>query len=357
MAAGRHVLWIVGPALGHASRCLLIARELRASHGIDSHFIGSDRHGFHARLLAPDFGTTDLGCAPTDHGRFADGVLAHARQSRPGAICIDCSPVPWMLAMPPLPAPTVYLTNHFLSHGPARTLQDDLWQQNQIQWCAERQSRGLRAIASARALYEASLVLFCDPSSLVPQSPQPPANAQVIGACCWTPAADLPAALEPLQDVLFVSFGSTGRGTIPAEMLERLARVGRTTPRTVVRIDQGGIRIDDQRLPLAGFVPTPGILGRSGLALTHGGTGSTYQAMAHGVPTLVWPAHRNHHVLGESIEDLGIGVLLDPSGWTDGLARFETDFDALVSRSRAHAFDLAQGPAHGARLISELLRA
>jgi UDP:flavonoid glycosyltransferase YjiC (YdhE family) len=344
------VAWIVGPALGHAARALLVARELRAL-GITSSFFGADRHGFHARLLAPEFETIDSGHGPKQFEDFADAAVAHLHARQADAVCFDCASVPWRVAMPPLGVPSVYLTNAYLAYPGEPTHQDMQWAEHGAEWNARRIARGLPPLAGAGALLEADRVLFADPEWTLPQGFELPSHQRLTGACAWSPEAPLPAALAGLRDVALVATGSTG-GALPPGLTAALGRA--CGARHVVQVDSRGVRVDDAPPLDVGMLSIPALLPHCRVALTHGGAGSTFQALAQGVPVVVWPGHRNHRLLGTCVQDAGLGLLLHPQDWQRKLATLEHDYAAFAERARAQAFDLARGPREAAKAIAEL---
>lgn len=344
--AGRRILWVVGPALGHVSRCLAIARQLRTLHGIESSFAGADLHGYHARLLGSEFELHPVECTRDQPERFGAAIQALVQQSRPTVVGFDCSPIPWRLAMPALPAATVCISNHFLCLGTEETLQDREWNGNRDAWSALRARLRLPEVADARGLYAADQMLFADPAAVVPADM--PANHHVVGACTWAPGDPRPPARAAAPDVLFAAFGSTG-SAVPQRVIDRLAQICGASE--VVR---AGARSVDRDVPQAALVAGPSVLARSRLCLTHGGSGSSYQALSCGVPVAVWPGHRNHELLGRRIEASGLGVLLDRDDWMPGLERLASGFDAICARARQATSDLAHGPTRAAGLIASL---
>ncbi|QSX79698.1 glycosyltransferase [Agrilutibacter solisilvae] len=348
---GRRVLWVVGPALGHAARALVVARALRDAHGVGSRFIGADRHGFHARLLAPEFDTIDTGHTPAQFEAFADAVAAQLVEHRYDALCLDCASVPWRLAIGEPGLPSVYLTNAFLAHATQATHQDLQWREHGASWNARRQARGLPPLANAAALFEADRVLLADPDWILDVDAALPVHHRLTGACAWAPDGPLPDALAGLRDVALIATGSTGT-PLPAGFPQALARA--CGARHVVQVDSQGVRLDGRTLDV-GVVPLPALLAHCRVALTHGGAGSTWLALAQGVPVLVWPGHHNHRLLGERIQAAGLGLLLDPQGGAAQLQAFERRAQAMGECARAHAFDLQSGPLRAAGEIVAML--
>ena len=55
------------------------------------------------------------------------------------------------------------------------------------------------------------------------------------------------------------------------------------------------------------------------MLISHGGTGSTYQAIQAGISVICYPNHTNHLILANLIEKLGLGLCIDKSGDMDKL--------------------------------------
>lgn len=348
----KHVLWIVGPALGHVSRALLVARELKNQHDLESRFLGSDVHGFHGRLVGDEFPYRDLELTNTQFERFADEVVSHVRQTRPTVVVFDCSPTPWRLVMPDLSVPTVYLSNSFLLEPGARSHQEYVWGRFGALWQARRIERGLKPITNPLQLYECDLVLLADPAALLPHKSALPSHHRHVGACAWAPDVPLPPKLEHLQNVLLVSMGSTGK-PVPSDLIDKLA-VACGADNIVKMASGGSLEVNGVALQL-GDVPGPALLARSCFALTHGGAGSSYQALSVGVPMAIWPTHHNHRILGRKLQELGVGVLLDASNYVEQIESLAMDIDAVFDRARRLRFDLSDGPQTAARVIKEYL--
>lgn len=351
-ASRRDILWVVGPALGHVSRCLLVARRLREAHGVDSSFFGADRSGFHSKLLSPEFATTHVACNPEQFEYFADAVVAHIDRIRPGLVCFDCTPTPWLLAMPPLAVPTAYLTNYFLTRKDALTYQAEQWHRHGPVWNSIRQARGLTEIEHAQELYECDRVLLADPPRLVPSQPGLPPHHQVVGACSWAPESAPSPEVQSLHDFLAVLLGSTGSRSLPPLVIQRL--VDACDAKHVLSVHSSAVYIDGQPIAPGSMVRLDN-LAHASLALTHGGAGTTYQALSQGVPLAIWPAHVNHRVLGERIAELDLGVLLDPSDPEPGLQRLSDNYRKYADTAATFAFDLESGPDNAAKALSCML--
>jgi UDP:flavonoid glycosyltransferase YjiC (YdhE family) len=349
------VFWVIGPALGHVSRSLVVARRLRSDFGVDSQFCGSDLHGHHAALLDKEFQHHDLRCQRDEMIQFAERVENLIVNSRPDLVCFDCSPLPWLAALGALPAPAVFLTNWFVtSLNPEPTLQDQWWAERLPHLQQLRREQHLVPAGSARDLYELGMkrILLADPQVLLPGT-ELPDRFRVVGACIWEPQMDLPKALAAPGRLIYVALGSTGRRPIPPALINSL--VERLRPDRVVAAGTRHAVPDLEQVEYFERLPASAVLDHSLLCLTHGGSGSVYQALDRGVPVACWPSHRNHEILAERIEELGLGVHLTPRNWPDKVESLITGFDQMRARTEELARTRMDGPGNAAREIADVI--
>lgn len=60
------------------------------------------------------------------------------------------------------------------------------------------------------------------------------------------------------------------------------------------------------------YVPQLAVLKQAALFITHGGMNSVSEALAHGVPLLVFPQHGDQHLVAAQVERAGAGIRLTP---------------------------------------------
>ena len=79
--------------------------------------------------------------------------------------------------------------------------------------------------------------------------------------------------------------------------------------------------------------------------ISQGGAGSTYQALAKGIPAIVYPTHRNQAALGQILDRMGVGLLLDDSADTAArLARLDFATLRLGAARLSHEMRQQNGP-------------
>jgi len=110
-------------------------------------------------------------------------------------------------------------------------------------------------------------------------------------------------------------------------------------------------------VPISYHANLPGseVLKRSSLAITQGGAGSSYQALGAKVPLGIWPAHRNHQLLGERLTQLGLAFPLHSRPLETAIDDFLRDRSEIMERlSRFTGMDSAVASLAAAAVIGEL---
>lgn len=357
VGTGRRLLFVVGSALGHLGRALVVARVLRRRQpSVALHFACPLLPADQRALVAGEFALHDLPGPPSGahDAAFADALEALFEQFVPDLILLDLSPLPWLALVRFPPVARVYLTNGFLTElGRGPTAQDEWWAQWSAAWNRMREGRGLRPLASARELYRADRVLLADPPALLPAVTAQP-MFETVGPCVWEADGSVPSALAGDAQLLVLMMGSTGQQQMPeAVVMELMALVG--ADRAVFIASQGapyGPRVTSLR-----WVPLTPLLRRARFAVTQGGAGNLYLALAAGVPVGCLPTHANHRLLGALVEDLGVGMLFTGRHWSRELAALGPALVTLRKRAQAMAGELqsVDGPARAAECILALL--
>ena len=328
------ILFVIGSALGHIARSFVIARQLQRG-GYDVHFAGKDASNLAREVVAPRFPLHIL--AFKDKIEFATALANCIEVLSPRAVCYDLSSL-WLFQLPPLSVPEIYITNAFLTRlGKHKTPQDIRFTQNGTHWNAQREKRGLSPLSDNRELYEKDLVLLADPPELLADRVLPD-HYRVIGPCSWNPPIPLPDEVRPLRNILYVSTGSSGDREIPEAFVRSLADELDCTH--IVSLKGKGNPTNLTAYSYA-RLPSDAVLNRARFVLTHGGTGSTYQALERGVPVGCWPRLPNHQVFSQWIEQLGIAIIFQPDSWKAKLSGMGNTLPKLTARARKLAQSLA----------------
>ena len=156
---------------------------------------------------------------------------------------------------------------------------------------------------------DADLRLFANPRALFPQVREH-AGAAFIGPLAWSPDfAELPKLKSPDHALIYVTMGSSGspevlRALLPA--LEKfdsdivLTTAGKPLPKG---LNPGRARIFD-------YLPGERVCAQASLVVCNGGSPTTNQALAHGVPILGIPQNMDQFLNMRAIEHAGAGLML-----------------------------------------------
>jgi UDP:flavonoid glycosyltransferase YjiC (YdhE family) len=152
--------------------------------------------------------------------------------------------------------------------------------------------------------------LYADVPELVPTRPLPP-NHRHIGPLLWSTNSPLPAwwdDLPPDRPVVLLTLGSSGRADLLPKVLSALSGL----PITVIAATAGKIDLAD--VPgnafVADYLPLDRAVQRSRLVICNGGSLTTYQALASGVPILGLCTNMDQLLNMNAIERLGAGLSL-----------------------------------------------
>lgn len=163
-----------------------------------------------------------------------------------------------------------------------------------------------------REIYtHADEILYADIPDLVPTAALP-SHHHWLGPVLWSPVVELPPWWPELSDdepIVYVTLGSSGEGNrlLPI-VFDGLAKM----PVTVVAATAG------QALPaslpinvrVAAFLPGMTAVARARLVICNGGSPTTQQALAAGVPVIGIAANMDQHLNMICLEQAGAGVLL-----------------------------------------------
>lgn len=162
-----------------------------------------------------------------------------------------------------------------------------------------------------RAVYsDADYTAYPDIPDLIP-TPQRPPHHSYLGPVLWSPPSDLPEWWEQLPDrrqVVFVSLGSSGEASLLPDLLAALADL----PVVVLAATANRVRVETcpANARVAPFLPGVEAARRSGLIICNGGSPSTYQALAAGIPVLGIPSNLDQCLNLSAVCDAGAGVSL-----------------------------------------------
>ena len=152
--------------------------------------------------------------------------------------------------------------------------------------------------------------LYADVPELVPTRPLP-ANHRYLGPPLWSARVPLPgwwSRLPQDKPVVLLTLGSSGRADLLPMALSALSGL----PITVIAATAGKIDLADvpANAFVADYLPLDAAVQRSRLVICNGGSLTTYQALASGVPILGICSNMDQLLNMDAIERLGAGVSL-----------------------------------------------
>ncbi len=353
------LLFCAGPALGHVTRLLPVAEAIRARQ--DCRILFSlPAHSDHAGVIrAAGF---DVAAIPSSTQRMPDLQSYPAKleelmaREQPDLIMCDKNMLLWGSAVAWPDVPRVLISNAFLlAPGDRETEQAANFPLVAERVNAARTQKGLPPATRYQDFYAADLVCLADPTPLARAAARPDHGVMACGACYLSLPGNLPAPLVDMDDILLLSMGSTGRHLPDETLLRDIA--GRCGAKHIVYAGSGAGRartydcIDyaGRDIPLAKLLP------RVRCAVTQGGAGSSYLALAHGVPVVTLPTHRNHDILGRILQEHWVGLCLSRGAEQEALGH--ADFGDMAAQAKAFADQMSteDGPATIANQVLALL--
>ena len=169
-----------------------------------------------------------------------------------------------------------------------------------------------------RVYTDADLVLYADPPELVPIE-RLPRTHQYLGPVLWSPPVDRPEWWDVLPDdkpIVYVTMGSSGSGQLLVEVLQALSDVD-----CYVIAATAGTMLSGP-LPRNAFI-SEYLAGteaaqRASLVVCNGGSPTTHQALAAGVPVLGIAGNMDQHLNMLGIVRSGAGMMVRSDHATKG---------------------------------------
>jgi UDP:flavonoid glycosyltransferase YjiC (YdhE family) len=376
-------------ALAHVSRLLEIAKVLR-DRGHSITFAGT---GKYLPIAARDgFATRDLPYISvervveavrtqrlwtlyreTELAAFIEAELALYAELSPDLVLLDNRPSARTSAdlagIPTAAVLNVHMSNHrdipFFSYRQLAPRLPAMSMADRVENAIERRlydrlvMSGLNEIRRKRGLprryaYEhedGDLALLADVPDFNPVASLP-SHARYVGPLTWhngMPAAACASRLDPGRPTAYFSLGSEGLD----ELVDRLGDLAREGLQIVVatgveRSEEGEVA---HGIFVERYVNPDLLLPRCAIVCCHGGNGTLYQALRHGVPCVVVATHAEQHYGGKRIRQLGLGASLtlrqvraSGIGLLVEAVRRVLASDACRSRARSFAGAVAQWP-------------
>jgi len=161
-----------------------------------------------------------------------------------------------------------------------------------------------------RVYTDADYTLYADVPQLFPSHDLPP-NHVFIGPVLWSPPVPVPDWWDQLPSdlpLVYVTVGSSGHGALLPAVLQALAGL----PLTVLAATVGRVSLDQvpANARVADFLPGEAAARRSALVICNGGSPTSHQALAAGVPVVGIAGNLDQYLNMEGIVNAGAGALL-----------------------------------------------
>lgn len=186
-----------------------------------------------------------------------------------------------------------------------------------------------------RVYTDADHTLYADIPEMFPARAMPPWHSY-LGPVLWSPPLALPDWWDDVPDgrpLVYLTLGSSGQGALLPRVLEALAPL----PLTVMAATAG--TVDLARLPdnarAAPFLPGEAAARRASLVICNGGSPTSQQALAAGVPVLGIAANLDQYLNMHGVVAAGAGALLRADRFD--AARLRAAVTALIERPAARA--------------------
>jgi UDP:flavonoid glycosyltransferase YjiC (YdhE family) len=175
-----------------------------------------------------------------------------------------------------------------------------------------RQEHGLASLGSdlRRVYTDADHTLYVDVPAMFP-TVNMPANHHYLGPVLWSPPVASPAWWDQLpadRPIVYVTLGSSGASPVLHLALQALAE----QPVTVIASTAGAVV--PQRLPAnvhaADYLPGMQAAARASLVICNGGSPTSQQALAAGVPVLGIASNMDQFLNMSAVVAAGAGTVL-----------------------------------------------
>lgn len=161
-----------------------------------------------------------------------------------------------------------------------------------------------------RVYTDADHTLYADVPQLFPPHDLPASHA-FIGPVLWSPPLPVPDWWDQLptdRPLVYVTVGSSGHGALLPAVLQALAGM----PVTVLAATVGMVKLDavPANARVADFLPGEEAARRAALVICNGGSPTSHQALAAGVPVVGIAGNLDQFLNMEGIVAAGAGALL-----------------------------------------------
>ena len=159
------------------------------------------------------------------------------------------------------------------------------------------------------------LNLIADLPQLMP-SERLPSHCRYVGPLFWPDdpehdraTRDLLAQINPGCPLVYLTLGSTGSHAVLGHLMPQLAGLPCHFVVTAGSQPHAGVWPENCH-PIA-FASAAPVLERAQAVICHGGSGTIYQALAHGVPVIAIPSFFDQEIQADQVVNHGLGLRVD----------------------------------------------
>lgn len=212
-----------------------------------------------------------------------------------------------------------------------------------------------------RVYTDADYTLYADVPDLFPPHNLPPEHA-FIGPVLWSPPLPVPDWWHQLpaeRPLVYVTVGSSGHGALLPAVLRALADL----PVTVLAATVGLVKLDavPGNARVADFLPGEEAARRAALVICNGGSPTSHQALAAGVPVVGIAGNLDQFLNMQGIVAAGAGALLRADRFDEAALRhavqglLDTPAATTAARRLKAIFDSYRASESFSKLLSKIL--
>lgn len=347
------VLFLSGPALGHIVRLVAVAREVRKMSSTIITFALPACSKYIDLIVKEGYNIRSIEWKNDESYPlyvFPGRVESVIDEIKPKVIIVDWNMLQWASTIIWPKIPRILVTNIFLTNAfpHIQTVQDVKFSKLNLIINGVREARGLPALNCAGDLYDADHVCLADPDCITRMYSEIPSHHLKVGAVFLDLHTGLDRNINHFNNMLLISVGSTGQVNITDDMILHLKCVAKCDSVVMVGRNFTNLKTLDYSAP---FAHMERLLRKSKIVLTHGGAGSTYQALSQGKPVVVYPGHINQRILGLCLERAGVGVCVSESDIYSKIQGFDFENGRVKSADIAKSMHLEDGPGQISKLV------
>lgn len=212
-----------------------------------------------------------------------------------------------------------------------------------------------------RVYTDADHVLYADTPEMFPAR-RLPVTHSYLGPVIWSPPTALPSwwdGLPHVRDIVYVTLGSSGQGTLLPRVLRALAPL----PLTVIAATAGTVEpgLLPENAHVASYLPGEQAARRARLVICNGGSPTSQQALAAGVPVLGIAGNLDQYLNMDGVLRTGAGALVRSDRLTEDRLRasalrlLESTAAQEAARQVAQQFQRYDAGARLSGILAQLL--